>query len=154
MQLLVSLTKEKALPGLSLLFLKKVIRTTLREALPTLPPKKVTLELSLASVTDEAIALLNTTYRHKKTPTDILSFGNFHHPKEVLEKKERVIDLGQIIVSPDYIRRSAREDGVSWKHEFVFVLVHGVLHLLGYDHSPEMFQIQDEVTDQLMNSKQ
>lgn len=153
MRLSVSLTQEKVLPGLSLLFLKKVIRTTLITALPVLATKEVRMELSLASVSDEAIAALNTTYRQKKAPTDILSFGNFECVDEVLVATNNTISLGQLVVSPDYIRRSAQEDGVSWKHELVFVLVHGVLHLLGYDHSEKMFEIQDTVTAELMRQK-
>ncbi|MEP7162761.1 MAG: rRNA maturation RNase YbeY [Candidatus Moraniibacteriota bacterium] len=150
MRIVLELKKEKALPGLSLLFLKKIVAETCKEAFPKVFGKGVTVKLDVASVSDDSIAQLNADYRGKKKPTDILSFGSFESSEAVSRSRRKEFDLGQIILSPDFIQRSAREDGVSWKHEFAFVFSHGVLHLLGYDHSPKMFETQDTVTARIV----
>lgn len=105
--------------------------------------------LDVACVSDDEIAKLNGDYRRKAKPTDILSFGAFDGLNAILTVPKGSIDLGQIVLSPDFIARSAEEDGVSWKREFTYVFSHGVLHLVGFDHEERMFQIQDDVTDVL-----
>ncbi len=105
--------------------------------------------IDVACVSDEEIAKLNGKYREKPQPTDILSFGTFEGLGALKQVPAGSIDLGQIVLSPDFIARSAAEDGVSWKREFTYVFSHGVLHLAGFDHEERMFQIQDAVTDVL-----
>lgn len=102
--------------------------------------------LDVACVSDAEIAKLNGDYRRKSKPTDILSFGHFEGLSAITAAPAGPIDLGQIVLSPDFIARSADEDGVSWKREFTYVFSHGVLHLVGFDHEERMFQIQDDVT--------
>lgn len=145
-----TLRGEEALSGLSLFFLRKVMRETLTQSFPRVfgPDRIVTVDV--ACVTDAEIAKLNGDYRRKMKPTDILSFGHFEGLKAILDfPRGGVINLGQIVLSPPFIARSAAEDGVSWKREFTYVFSHGVLHLVGYDHEERMFEIQDAVTDSL-----
>ena len=150
MRIRMTIRGEEALSGLSLFFLRKVIRETLTQSFPHVfgPDRIVTVDV--ACVTDTEITKLNSDYRRKAKPTDILSFGHFEGLKAILDvPPTNVIDLGQIVLSPDFIARSAVEDGVSWKREFTYVFSHGVLHLVGYDHEERMFEIQDTVTDAL-----
>lgn len=140
---------EEALRGLSSFFLRRVIRETLTRSHPSVFKTERTVILDVACVSDTEIAKLNGEYRRKQKPTDILSFGTFDGPKAVLAAPLGSIDLGQIVLSPDFIARSADEDGVLWKREFTYVFSHGVLHLVGFDHEERMFEIQDDVTDAL-----
>lgn len=144
-----SIRGEEALRGLSLVFLRSIIRETLGQAFPSVFDADRVVVLDVACVSDTEIAKLNGDYRRKQKPTDILSFGTFEGLGALKRVLAGPIDLGQIVLSPDFIARSAAEDGVSWKHEFTYVFSHGVLHLVGFDHEERMFQIQDDVTDAL-----
>ena len=87
--------------------------------------KKEKKEVSIAFVGDSAIKKLNQEYRHQDKVTDVLSFtgeGDF---------------LGEIIVDYAQIKRQAKEFGKKINEELVFILVHGLLHLIGYDDKTE-----------------
>lgn len=148
MRVRLSLADTK-LPGtLSEAFLRAIVRETCRLAFPKLfgqPGRGAALEV--AFVSDQKIAELNGAYRGKAAPTDVLSFGEYASRASVARATDRTLALGTLILSIPFIRRSAKEDGVSWEREFVYVFSHGVLHLLGYDHEKEMFALQDAVTD-------
>jgi probable rRNA maturation factor len=79
-------------------------------------------ELSVVFVGAARIKALNA-YRGKKVPTDILSFP-----------AERPEDLGDIFICPPEARRKAAERGLTYKEYLALLVVHGVLHLAGYDH--------------------
>lgn len=150
MRVVLSLTPAKLPAGLTESFLRTMIRTTCARALPTVfsrPHLRAVLEVALVS--DAEIRRLNREYRGKDAATDVLSFGEFDSLAAGERMSASSLQLGTLILSLPFIRRSAREDGVSWKKEFVFVFVHGVLHLLGYDHGEKMFALQDELTEQL-----
>jgi len=140
---------EEALSGLSLLFLRKVIRESLLRVSPKIFTTSRTVILDVACVSDTEIAKLNGEYRGKAQPTDTLSFGSFEGLTAVEAAPAGPIDLGQIVLSPAFIARSTAEDGVSWKREFTYVFSHSILHLVGFDHEERMFQIQDAVTETL-----
>ncbi len=140
---------EEALSGLSSLFLRRIVRESLMRAFPEVFAGNRTVAVDVACVSDEEIAALNGEYRKKPKPTDILSFGSFAGLEAVKAAPQGPIDLGQIVLSAEFIARSAAEDGVSWKREFTYVFSHGILHLVGFDHEEEMFRIQDAVTDAL-----
>lgn len=78
---------------------------------------------------------LNLQYRKRDCPTDVLSFA-YVEPVHILS-----IDpgeqIGDIAISLEYVRASAREHQVSYEQELRFVTIHGVLHLLGYDHEDD-----------------
>lgn len=138
---------EGTLRGLTPIFLREIIRETLTRSFPSVFSAERTVTLDVACVSDVEIAKLNSDYRQKDKPTDILSFGALDNPKAAHAVPVGAIDLGQIVLSPAFIARSAEEDGVSWKREFTYVFSHGILHLVGFDHEERMFQIQDDVTD-------
>ncbi len=96
----------------------------------TKPPKT---GLSLVITDDMEIQALNRDFRGVDRPTGVLSF-----PAEPVDLPEGVDEeadyLGDLIVSLPYIQRQAAEDGNDWRDELVLNVVHGTLHLLGYDH--------------------
>lgn len=87
-------------------------------------------ELSLVICDDAFIHPLNRDYRGKDRPTDVLSFsqreGDFAFMDDLL--------LGDVIISLETTIRQAEERGHSTERELTILLVHGILHLLGYDH--------------------
>ena len=90
-------------------------------------------ELSVALVGDEEIRLLNGRYRSRDEPTDVLSFP----VDEPLPSGDRLI--GDVIISVEKATRQARQRRRSLDDELEVLLIHGILHNLGYDHerSPE-----------------
>lgn len=104
-------------------------------------------EFSLLLVSDEEIQEYNRERRGKDRPTDVLSFP----VAEGLPGPYRI--LGEVVISTDTLVLQANEIGHSEKEEFYRLLVHGILHLLGYDHeiSPEeerrMQRKEDECLD-------
>ncbi|HTW97016.1 MAG TPA: rRNA maturation RNase YbeY [Candidatus Methylomirabilis sp.] len=90
-------------------------------------------DVSLAFVGDARMRELNRRYRKKDCPTDVLSFA-----EEGTNKQE----LGEIIIDPAQIKRQAPENGNSFPQELIFILVHGLLHLAGYDDRTEKERLE------------
>jgi rRNA maturation RNase YbeY len=92
-------------------------------------------ELSVALVGDEEMRALNARYRKKDRPTDVLSFGSNAEqiPLDPPFSKGETL-LGDVVISVDTAARQAVARGVSIEDELRFLLAHGLLHLLGYDH--------------------
>jgi rRNA maturation RNase YbeY len=97
-------------------------------------------ELSLMLVSDSAIRRLNRDFREKDQPTDVLSFPQLDESGEVPSSAESVATedpvctLGDVVISIDTARRQARELDQSVARRIRTLLIHGLLHLLGYDH--------------------
>lgn len=89
-------------------------------------------QVSVTFVDDAAIHELNREHRGVDRPTDVLSFPQFEADEEIPEGMPHV--LGDLVVSLETARRQAEEYGHSEEREIAFLLVHGFLHLLGYDH--------------------
>ncbi|WP_078432375.1 rRNA maturation RNase YbeY [Metabacillus halosaccharovorans] len=109
-------------------------------------------ELSVTFVTNERIQEVNREYRDKDQPTDVISFALEEMSEGELEivggDQPRV--LGDIIISIPRAREQAEEYGHSFMRELGFLSVHGLLHLLGYDHMTDseekvMFTKQKEI---------
>lgn len=92
-------------------------------------------EVSLVFVDDAYIRGLNHQYRGVDSPTDVLSFAM--QEGEALPGEEEEIILGDVVISLQTAGRQAREYGHSFRREVAYLTVHGVLHLLGYDHQDE-----------------
>jgi probable rRNA maturation factor len=93
-------------------------------------------EVSVTLVDDEAIRELNRDYRGIDAPTDVLSFSQLEGtpiPAGALPP-DYPVPIGDIVVSIPRMRRQAVDYGHSEERELGFLLVHGLLHLLGYDH--------------------
>ncbi len=86
---------------------------------------KINKDISIAFVGDTVIKKLNKNYRDKDKVTDILSFDG--------EEK----DLGEIIIDYAQIKRQSQKYSKSVQDELMFILVHGLLHLIGYDDQTE-----------------
>lgn len=96
-------------------------------------------EVSVSFVTDAAIAELNERFRHKQGPTDVLSFECDGADMEddlaaMTLAQEPVFELGDVVIAPDVASRQTREFGTTFEEEISLLLVHGLLHLCGYDH--------------------
>jgi probable rRNA maturation factor len=92
-------------------------------------------EVSLVFVDDAYMAELNKQYRNIDGPTDVLSFAMLEGEQLPGDEAEPV--LGDIVISLETARRQAREFGHGFEREVAYLTVHGVLHLLGYDHMDE-----------------
>lgn len=90
-------------------------------------------ELSVLLCDDETIHALNRDYRDKDRPTDVLAFAMREGEGPVLHEQL----LGDVVISIDAARRQAAERGRPIVHEVTFLLAHGLLHLLGYDHQTD-----------------
>ncbi len=110
--------------------------------------KKENYYLSVILVDDDFIHRINKEYRHIDNSTDVISFA-FLDDDEGLNNNE-IIDLGEIIISTDHAKKQAEEYKHTLKREMSFLFVHGLLHLLGYDHQnieeeKKMFSLQEEI---------
>ncbi len=88
-------------------------------------------EVSITFVTNDKIRRLNKEYRGIDKPTDVLSF---ECDGAILKDGAEVCLLGDIVIAPDVAREQCDEFGNSFIDEIELLLVHGILHLLGYDH--------------------
>jgi len=93
-------------------------------------------EVSLVFVDDDYIQELNIKYRGVDSPTDVLSFAMLEG--ESFPGEEEEVILGDVIISLETAERQAREFGHSFQREVAYLTLHGVLHLLGYDHQEEV----------------
>jgi probable rRNA maturation factor len=89
-------------------------------------------EVSVSFVTNEEIRHLNKLYRNVDSETDVLSF-----PMDDDEDIEGIIMLGDVIISTEKIIEQAQEFGHGTEREMIYLTVHSMLHLLGYDHMKE-----------------
>ena len=95
-------------------------------------------EIHLALTDDARIRVLNREYRKKDKATDVLSFPQFQ-PKEISGRSRRKLAvpspyLGDLVISTETTLKQAKEFGVTKRAELARLIVHGVLHLCGYDH--------------------
>ena len=89
-------------------------------------------EISLTLVSLEEIRELNRDYRDVDRETDVLSFPQYEGVEEMPEEGE--LCLGDVVICIDKVKSQAEEFGHSFEREFVYLFVHSLLHLLGYDH--------------------
>jgi probable rRNA maturation factor len=96
-------------------------------------------EFNVCFVSDREIRKLNAAYRGKPTATDVLSFPwrqkNRVRPKLTADGFGRF--LGDVVISARTARRNARAEGHSTRAEISWLILHGVLHLLGYNHETD-----------------
>ena len=104
--------------------------------------------MSIIIVDNEYIHKINKEYRNIDRETDVISFAL----EEGEDIEEPVKTLGDIYISIDKVYEQAKEYGHSVKRELFFLVTHGFLHLLGYDHmnkddEEKMFSLQEEILD-------
>ena len=100
--------------------------------------------VTVCFVADAEIAEMNERFRKKKGPTDVLSFPIEVRLREKSKAAPREKDaerqelyLGDIAIAPETARRYAKKNGRSLDSELRVLILHGVLHLLGYDHETD-----------------
>ena len=105
-------------------------------------------EISITLTTDAALRRLNRDYRHKDKPTNVLSFPQLQLPthgrkrsnpkpptaKDLRIFEQRILPLGDVVLARQTIAREAKAQGKTLESHTLHLVVHGVLHLLGYDH--------------------
>jgi probable rRNA maturation factor len=121
------------------------LETFLRRAKNELGLEKAGLTVCLVS--DAEIARMNETYRKKKGLTDVLSFPMLVRRRPVrLRRGSKAIKdreyLGDIAISPATARRYAKKNGRKLLSELQVLILHGVLHLLGYDHETDRGEME------------
>ena len=96
-------------------------------------------DITICLVSDAEIARMNETYRKKKGPTDVLSFPSARFRKPIPMSRTHAAGryLGDIAISPATARRNARKYGRALSNELQILILHGTLHLLGYDHETD-----------------
>ena len=92
-------------------------------------------ELSILLTDDAFITTLNATHRGKDRPTDVLSFAQEEGESGPSEQEPAL--LGDVVISLDTAERQARARRHSLLDEVTFLLAHGILHLIGYDHQTD-----------------
>jgi len=105
-------------------FLRKIGQKVLEKESPlakaTENKEKKKIDLSIVLVGQKKIRELNKNYRKKDRATDVLSF--------------KYNSLGEIVICPEAVRKNAKKFNSTFKKELARVLIHGILHLLGYNH--------------------
>jgi probable rRNA maturation factor len=120
---------------------KETVQNVLQQAadLLELGPE---VEISVLLVDNETIRSLNRDYRNKDAATDVLSFPMEEamdgEPEPIVIGGPTDRLLGDLVISVEMAVAQAAEFGHSLERELAFLSVHGLLHLLGYDHEPEM----------------
>lgn len=113
------------------------------------------IEISLLITGQDRIKELNREYRGKDRSTDVLSFSmseqkNEEEPIAFVGPPDGLLHLGEVIISYPQALLQAKERGHSIKKEMGILIVHGILHILGYDHEkpemePSMFTREREI---------
>lgn len=121
-------------------------------------------ELSVTIVSKEEIHRMNKEFRQVDRPTDVLSFPMMEYEKAgdfqselfrqsltVSPESEEVL-LGDVVLCGDVVKEQAKEYGHSELREFSFLVVHSLLHLLGYDHMEDEERVQMEERQRVIMS--
>lgn len=136
--ILVNPTSDLNTRRLSLLF-KKIMRDLLNRRLRNKKLLQSRKELTLVFLNAEEMKKINFQFRKKNRPTDVLSF-----------ESEDPESLGELLFCMDVLKIQAKDQRHSLEKEFIYMLTHGILHLLGYDHELSkkeekvMFHLQDQ----------
>ena len=115
--------------------------------------KPIVINLSLSD--NNTVQQLNAEFRKMDKPTNVLSFANIDSDDFCENiKQEKQIELGDIIIALGVLQEEAKVKNISLKDHFAHLLVHGILHLFGYDHqddkdAEEMEQIEINILSRL-----
>ncbi len=111
---------------------KSVVEAVLRA-------EKVWGKVAVAFVNMREMADLNERYRAAEGPTDVLSFPQVKRGDWLDEADE----LGEVVVCPELVLEYSREESTTFEAQLAWTLVHGVLHLLGYDHETDKGEMRE-----------
>jgi probable rRNA maturation factor len=122
---------------------KGVVRRALKQAATTLSTK--TSELAIVLTDDAAMRRLNRNWRGINAPTNVLSFATKNPGGRLDEQLGR--HLGDVVLAYETIKREAHREGKPFDHHLAHLVVHGFLHLLGYDHKSDAQARRMETTE-------
>ena len=110
-------------------------------------------QMTLVITDDEGIQELNRQFRDTDSPTDVLAFAS-EEGEDFVTPSDLPAYLGDVIISYPRAVEQAAQEGHSTKNELALLVIHGILHLLGYDHKEEekrtqMWKQQDNIMKQL-----
>ncbi len=125
--------------------------------------KKENFEVNLVLCSDQYIRSMNRKYRKIDSATDVLSFSMQEEEEDFFNSQEpdgytEPEILGDIIISTEQVKKQAREYGVTEEEELARLAIHGLLHLLGFDHERSaedemtMLERQDAYLDRFLKS--
>jgi probable rRNA maturation factor len=105
--------------------------------------------MTLRLVAEPEITQLNRDYRHKDKPTNVLSFP--FEPPPGMPPEAMMAELGDVIICAPVVAREAREQGKPLPAHWAHMVIHGTLHLLGYDHiSDDQAQEMESLEAQIL----
>lgn len=129
-------------------FLKRWVQGLSRELLREKVRRDfINKKLTIAFLEPKSARRLNREFRKRDYATDVLSFDSLEPDS-----------LGELVICPHVISRQAKEHGLLVREELGYMVLHGVLHLLGYDHekskreAKRMFDLQDRIFQRLLKS--
>ncbi|HWU42885.1 MAG TPA: rRNA maturation RNase YbeY [Bdellovibrio sp.] len=128
------------------LFIDKWMKNLVKElqGRKVLKAKQTQQELTLVFLDKKPAQKINNEFRGKDYATDVLSFDSMDPSS-----------FGELVLCPEVLKRQAKDHGLNFREELGYMLLHGVLHLLGYDHETsendarKMFALQDAVFEKL-----
>jgi len=115
---------------------KKLLEKVARRILKGEKKERTYQSLSIAFVEPKRIKEINKKYRGRNKITDVLSFAesNISGIKSRASSSKKPTSLGEIVICPQKVKKNAKKYGLSFRDELILILIHGILHLLGYDH--------------------
>ncbi len=137
------------------IFLEEIINMILEEELGEIEYKNT--EISIALIGEGRMRKINKRYRGKNRVTDVLSFPEKHIGAEkFITHLKNFSGLGEIVICLREIKKNVRRNSSAYEKELSRVLIHGVLHLLGYDHekSEQKAKEMKEKEDAYLNKTQ
>ena len=105
--------------------------------LQAVAPARARGTVAVAIVPDARVRALNHRYRSKNQPTDVLSFPSLAAEAGTAKAADERDHLGDVVIAAGVARRQAKEAGHSLQTELRILALHGLLHLLGYDHETD-----------------
>jgi probable rRNA maturation factor len=108
-------------------------------------------EINVSFVEDDYMTELHIKWMDEPGTTDVLSF-----PMDMPETPGEAVTLGDIVISPVVAAEQAKAQGHSIEHEIYILVIHGLLHIIGYDHADKaeekvMFELQEKIVKDWMN---
>lgn len=97
--------------------------------------------LTITFIRDRAMQKLNRDYRGLDKPTDVLSFA-YHEEPGFAHAEADALHLGDVVIAVETAERYARELGLTFDRELAHLIIHGTLHLAGYDHETDNGEMQ------------
>ena len=100
-------------------------------------PRNTYIDISIDFLNDRQIQKINNKYRNLDKPTNVLSFPIYEKEFFDIVKKEQYIVLGNIFISLDTLIRECKHNNIEFDYHLYHLIVHSILHLIGFDHQTD-----------------